>query len=102
MKILKKNFFSCFDMFRFNNDTVVHQQSGSNLFVIMFEDLLKVVSASFLLVCFKKSTCETTKNVFYFDSKALFVLKKSKFRTLDIQISRRHQIFKHEEKNTFY
>ena len=48
----KKFFFSCFDMFRFNNDTVVHQQSGSNLFAIMFEDLLKVVSASFLLVCF--------------------------------------------------
>ena len=38
---------------------------------------LKVLSATFLLVCFvslKKSTCETRTNVFYFTSKALFVL----------------------------
>ena len=43
---------------------------------------LKVVSATFLLVCFlslNKSTCKTRKNVFYFTSKALFVLKKIKF-----------------------
>ena len=46
------------------------------------EILLKVVTATFLLVCFlsvKESTCETMKNVFYFTSKALFVLKKIKF-----------------------
>ena len=39
---------------------------------------LKVVSATFLLVCFvclKESTCETRKNVFSFTSKALFVLE---------------------------
>ena len=38
---------------------------------------LKVVSATFLLVCFvclKESTCETRKNVFYFTSIDLFVL----------------------------
>ena len=38
---------------------------------------LKVVSATFLQVCFlcrKQSTCETNKNVFYFTSKALSVL----------------------------
>ena len=43
---------------------------------------LKVVSATFLLVCFlrlKGSTCETRKNVFYFTSKALFVLEIIKF-----------------------
>ena len=43
---------------------------------------LKVVSATFLLVCFvclKKSTCETRKNVFYFTSKALFILEIIKF-----------------------
>ena len=37
---------------------------------------LKVVSATFLLVCFvslKGSTFETRKNVFYLTSKALFV-----------------------------
>ena len=39
---------------------------------------LKVVSATFLLVCFvslKERNCETRKNVFYFTSKALFVLE---------------------------
>ena len=38
---------------------------------------LKVVPATFLLDCFislKESTCETKKSVFYFTSKALFVL----------------------------
>ena len=43
---------------------------------------LKVVSATFLLACFvclKESTCETRKNVFYFTSKALFVLEIIKF-----------------------
>ena len=40
----------------------------------------KVMSATFLLVCFsslKEGNCETWKN--YFTSKALFVLKKMKF-----------------------
>ena len=49
----------------------VHKSSGSVS--------LKVVSATFLLVCFlnlKNSTYETRKNIFYFTSKALFVLKK--------------------------
>ena len=41
---------------------------------------LKVVSATFLLVCFlslKESTCETKKT--FFTSKALFALEKNKF-----------------------
>ena len=41
----------------------------------------KVVSVTFLLVCFvslKKSTCETRKNVFYFTSKTLSILEKIK------------------------
>ena len=44
---------------------------------------LKVMSATFLLVCFvclKESTCETRKNVFYFTSKALLVLEIINFR----------------------
>ena len=44
--------------------------------------ILKVVSATFLLVCFlslSKSTCQTRKNDFYFNSKALFILEKIKF-----------------------
>ena len=43
---------------------------------------LKVVFATFLLVCFSslnESTCLTSKNVFYFTPKALFVLGKIKF-----------------------
>ena len=42
---------------------------------------LKVVFVTFLLVCFlslNESTCETRENVFYFTSKALFVLEKIK------------------------
>ena len=42
------------------------------------EYCLKVVSTTFVLVCFvslKESTCETRKNVFCFSSKALFVLE---------------------------
>ena len=44
--------------------------------------LLKVVSATFLLVCvfsLRESTCETRNNVFIFTSKALFVLEKTEF-----------------------
>ena len=43
---------------------------------------LKVVSTTFLLVCFlslKESTWETRKYAFYFTSKALFILEKIKF-----------------------
>ena len=39
---------------------------------------LKVVSTTFLLVCFvwlKQSTCETRKNTFYFTLKALLVFE---------------------------
>ena len=44
--------------------------------------ILKGCVCYILLVCFlslKESTYETRKNVFYFTSKALFVLKKIKF-----------------------
>ena len=43
---------------------------------------LKVVPATFLLVCFvclKEKTCETRKNVFYFTLKAPFILEIIKF-----------------------
>ena len=46
------------------------------------KEYLKVVSATFLLVCFvcpKESSCETRKNVFHFTSKVLFVLETIKF-----------------------
>ena len=43
--------------------------------------LLKVVSITFVLVFLNlnEGTCQTKKNVFYFTSKALFVLEKIKF-----------------------
>ena len=43
-----------------------------------FTYILKVVPATFLLVCLvclKESTCETRKNAFYFTSKAPLVLE---------------------------
>ena len=46
-------------------------------------ETLKVVSATFLLVCFvclKGSTCKTRKNSFYFTSKALLVLEIINFQ----------------------
>ena len=46
------------------------------------KNALKDVSDTFLLVCFiilKEGTCETRKNVFYFISKAHFVLEIIKF-----------------------
>ena len=46
--------------------------------VVALATSLKAVSATFLLVCFvclKESTCESMKNIFYFTSKALFVLE---------------------------
>ena len=59
-----------------------HFHDGRNPFILLHIFGLKVVSATFLLVCFvslKESTCETRKNVFYFISKALFVLEIIKF-----------------------
>ena len=63
------------------------------------------MSTTFLLDCFptlKESTCETWKNVSYFSSKALFVLKKSNFSILDIQIAWHHEMPKHKTRNTFH
>ena len=54
------------------------------------KERLKVVSATFLLVCFvylKESTCETKINAFYFTSKVLLVREIINFNILDIPIS---------------
>ena len=47
----------------------------------IFDPVLEFVSATFLLVCFLslKSTCKTWQHVFYFTSKALFLVKKITF-----------------------
>ena len=48
-----------------------------------FSQCLKVVSATFLVVCFlslNESSCQTRENAFYFASKALFIFEKIKFQ----------------------
>ena len=63
---------------------------------------LKVLSATFLPVCFlslKESTFETWKNISL--QKLFSLARKSNFRILDIQISWRHQRPKHKTRNTF-
>ena len=53
-----------------------------NFMNIERKQTLKALSATFLLDCFlslKESTCETRKKIFYFSSKALFVLEIIKF-----------------------
>ena len=67
-----KNFFSKCDQIR------SLLKIWSHLLKKFLMENLKVVSATFLLICFvylKESTCETRKNVFYFTSKALFILE---------------------------
>ena len=56
--------------------------NGLNPRYMKKSDTLKIVSATFLLVCFSslnENTCQTRKNVFYFISKAFFVLEKITF-----------------------
>ena len=58
------------------------QSSDNNSDSASSNKKLKVVSTTFLLVCFlslNKNTCQSRKNVFYFTSKALFVHEKIKF-----------------------
>ena len=65
---------------------------------------LKVVSATFLVVCFSslnESTSQTKKNAFYFTSRYFSFSKQSNFRILDFQILWRHQIPKHKTRNAF-
>ena len=62
--------------------TVVEKKMGNSHKKGLSHFNLKVVTATFLLVCFSnlnESTCQTRKNVFYFTSKALFILEKIKF-----------------------
>ena len=68
---------------RFSN---LHQctfKAYFHIFYLFRTGGLKIVSATFLLVCFlslNETSCQTRKNVFYFFSKALFVLEKIKFQ----------------------
>ena len=60
-----------------SNSKAINRYEGTKRRQIV--PILKVVSATFLLVyfvCLKKSACKTRKNVFYFTSKALRWLKR--------------------------
>ena len=72
-----KNFHSIVNV-KVNNLFLQLQNSVTMTILIT----LKVVSIAYLPVCFvrlKESALETKKNVFYFASKALFVLEIIKF-----------------------
>ena len=62
------------------------------------------MSTIFLLVCFlslNESTCQIRKNVFYFTLKTLLFSRKSNFRILHFQVLWRHEMPKHNTRNTF-
>ena len=72
------------ELFLQNNGIEIYSKrnEGKSVTAERFTRILKVVSTTFLLVCFlslNESTCRTRTNVFYFTSKALFVLEKIKF-----------------------
>ena len=86
--LLHCSFFICSSYEKFHEEIVLIKDIfKKNEYTQFFTDkciknYLKVVSTIFLQACFlspKETTCETRKNVFYFTSKALFVLKKIKF-----------------------
>ena len=68
---------------------------------VKFKGCVRYIFAS-LFLSLNESTSQIRKSVFYFTSKALFVLEKIKFRTLHFQISWRHQMPMHKTKNTFH
>ena len=49
-----------------------------------------------------ESNCQTRENVFISLQELLSFLRKSNFRILHFQISRRHQMPKHKTRNTFH
>ena len=94
----RRNLFKAFVVSQFNYCPLVwmfHTKELNNWINSLHEKAIKVVSATFLLVCFERLKESTWKNVFYFTSKALFVLEISSFNFSDIQMSCRHQIAKH-------
>ena len=64
---------------------------------------LKVVSATFLLVCLGTRALVILGKMFFISlQKAFSYLKKSHFSILDFQISWHHQMPNHKTTNTFY
>ena len=103
-KIWRRALFSCNTCFHIRPFAL----SPKELFffyILSGISCLKVVSTTFLLVCFlswKGSTCETRKNVFISLQKLFSFSRKSNFRILDILVSLRHQVPKHKTRNTFF
>ena len=77
--------FKCTECTKKNKDLIKrfeHMYEFCDRDIDKFILLLKVVSATFLLVCFiclNERTCKTRKNVFYFTSRAFFVLEIIRF-----------------------
>ena len=72
--------FICASLFSPKSVSLSHHRTRVLKFLNQIS--LKVVSATFLLVCFvclNDRTCETRKNVYYFTSKTLSVLEIIKF-----------------------
>ena len=66
---------------------------------------LKVVSVTFLLVCFvslKESPCETRKMIFPLFRKLVLYLEQTNFNFSDVKTSWRHRMHKLETRNIFY
>ena len=81
MVVLIKNYF--FYSVKVAHDFLEFLFSNKTFASRVISLCLKVVSATFLLICFgciKESTLKTRKNIFYFTSKALFVLEIIKFK----------------------
>ena len=71
----------------------------------MLHQPLKVLSVTFVLVCFlslNESTFQTRRNVFISLQKLFSLSRKSNFRILHFQISWCHQMPKHKTRNTFH
>ena len=78
-------------------------QVESNIFTSTW--FFKVVFTTFLLVCIvclKESTCKLRKLFFISLWKLFSFFRLSNFKFSDIQMSWRHQMPKHETRNTFY
>ena len=63
---------------RLRRVVVLQRWSSEQVWLQCFEGCVRYICASFFFKS-KESTCQTSKNAFYFTSKALFVLKKIKF-----------------------
>ena len=100
--------FSCFFFFHKNPSVISLQSTFSHTVRPNFPknpESLKVVSATFFLVCFvylKENTYETRKSVFYFTSKTLFILEIVKFYLFRYSNDMTSSMPKHETRNTYY